>query len=282
MTRYGFGLAVILLLTSGTTSVAASAPAAATAKPSPDPCASAVPDLPNDLQAAFAYDLESPAILRFIAVLATVPQRDQQRVFAEAVRAASSPAEQQAAAAVAALCPNLDELYGTSRALYLIVNAWKLGGLADEKQSHDFSSAVETALWSLSVAQRLTPEQRRLAMLPFVNLGTPATPSPSPSKTGTCAADAPARLVHVVDPKYPLLARSASTTGLVRTKVSLSDTGDIRSVRIYTDSLHGRPGAQEVIRATILAAAASTYAPEIRGCRAVAGVYIFEVDFSRG
>jgi len=269
-----------LLFASSPWSVAASVPGPSS--PSIDPCASAVPDLPNDLQATFAYDLQSPAILHFVDALATVPRRDQKRVFDSAVDAASSPAQREAETAVATLCPNLDGIYGASRTLYLIANEWKLGEVADSQRFNDFSKVVETAVASLSAGDRLAPPQRRSAMLPFADLLTLSTPSPSPSRSKVCSrADAPAQPVRVIQPNYPPLALSASTTGSVLIKLSLSNTGEIHSVRLFADTLRGGLGAQDIIRATILAAAAGTYAPEIRDCKPIAGTYIFKADYSR-
>lgn len=161
MVRRRFTGLAILLFAAGSWYVAAAAPVHNAKGPPPDPCTSTVPDLPNDLQAAFAYDLESPSILHFVKALADIPQRDQQRVFDAAADAASSPAERDVEKAVAALCPNLDEMYGASRAFFLIASRWKLGELADEKRSGEFSTVVTTAMWSLSLGDRLPLEQRR-------------------------------------------------------------------------------------------------------------------------
>jgi hypothetical protein len=68
---------------------------------SPAPCATRS-DPPDNFQTAFAYDLESPAILHFIDVLTAVPSRDQRRLFDAVVNAAPTPAQRQAQVDVAA------------------------------------------------------------------------------------------------------------------------------------------------------------------------------------
>lgn len=64
-------------------------------------------------------------------------------------------------------------------------------------------------------------------------------------------------------------------------KVSLSDSGDVRSARLFSDTLRRGVGSQDIARATILATVASTYTPEIKGCRPIAGVYLFEGEYVR-
>ncbi len=251
--------------------------------PTADPCATAVPDLPNDLPTAFAYELEPPAILRFVSALARVPQREQRRVFNAAVDAASSPTEHAVQMAIAQECSNLDEIYGTSRTLYLVVNEWKLGELSDAKRFGDFSAAVGTAISALSLGDRLTPQNHDAALLPFADLpglATP-TPAPSPSGSGLCSQpDTPARTTHVVPVDYPPFAGTAGTAGTVYVKLSLNEVGELRSARIFSNTLQRGLGSDQLIRAAIFAAAASTYAPAIKNCLPVGGIYVFKVGFS--
>jgi hypothetical protein len=285
MDRSALWLAVSLFLGAGAAAGAGVAgPQAKVPSPqvSVDPCASAVPDLPDDLPTAFAYHLESPRLLRFIAALAAVPERDQKRVFDTAVAAADSAPERAAQASISANCPSLDEIYGASRAMYLVVNQWTLGELANPKRFADFSAVVGTAVAAIARGDDLSPEAARAALAPFPVLAgfappPPAPPSASIPSVADCRSpDSPPKAIHLVEPKIPHLANDAGTTGDVEVKIALSWTGDVESVRLFSDTLHNRPGWKGLMQTTILALAASTYAPAIERCIAVGS----ELDFT--
>lgn len=267
----------------GPAAAAAIAPPAASPSPleSADPCASAVPDLPDDLPTAFAYDLESEDVLQFIAALGSVPERQQKRVFDTAVAATESAAGRAAQAAVAADCPNLDELYGTSRAMYLVVNEWTLGDLANAKRFGEFSAAVGSAVSVLARGEAVPADVRQGALAAFVDLpgfspSPPAEPSAAPASTACTLPDKPPKSIHLIEPKIPPIAASAGTTGDVEVKIELSWTGAIQSVKLFSDTLHNRPGWQALMKSTILALAASSYSPAVENCVAVGG----ELDFT--
>ncbi len=276
----GFAFFAILLLASSRSGIAGSPRFAGAEGPSPIACPS-VPDLPNDLQSAFAYDLESPAILHFISALATAPQADQKHIFDAASDAASSPREHAVETAVATLCPSLGAIYGTTRVILLISKQWTIRELFDAKRADAASQVIATAVSALSAENRLAPEQRASAMLPFGNLSV-ASPSPTSSESGVCSRpDAAARVVHTVQPEYPASAISAATEGTVLVKVALSAAGDVQYVRLYGDTLRSGIGSPDLVRATIIAAAASTYAPDVRHCAPIAGAYVFKVEYRR-
>lgn len=246
------------------------------------PCASVSADGSDELLNTFAYDLESPPILRFLAALAAAPEKQQKHVFDTVVAAQATAPEQAVEASVSEVCPSLDESDGAARAAYLVVNQWTLRNLADAKRFTAFNEVVATALAALQ-AGRLSPEQRVTALVPFDGLDVlgSAAPSPSPSATGDCTKlPSKARTRHVVYPSYPPLARSAGTTGTVRIEVALSEDGFVRNARIFSDTFYQHAGADEIKRAATFAAVATTYDPEVRGCRPVRGAYLFEAEFT--
>jgi hypothetical protein len=285
MDRRARCLAVILFLGTGAAFASTvSAPSAPDPLPqvTAAPCPFALTALPDNLPAAFAYDLESPQLLGFIAALAAVPERDQKRVFDTAVAAVDASPELDARAPLLADCPSSDEIYGSSRAMYLVVDRWTLGELANRKRFGEFTAAVRAAVAALARGDPLSPELPRAALAPFPVLAGFAPPTPAPSSppsrsVADCrVADSPPKAIHLVEPKLPRLPSDAAATGEVVAKIALSWTGDVESVRLFSDTLHGRPGAKEVLQTTILALAASTYAPAIERCIAVGS----ELDFT--
>jgi len=259
--------------------LAGAQPAMPSPQASVDPCASAVPDLPDDLPTAFAYDLESENVLRFVAALGAVPEREQKRVFDTAVAASDSAPERAAQTAIAAACPSLDEIYGTSRAMYLVVNQWTLGELANAKRFGEFSAVVGNAVAVLARGDDVPAAARQGALAAFPDLGFALAPPTEPSALPAAACtqpDSPPKSIHLIRPVVPDLANTAATTGDVEVKIELSWTGAIQSVKLFSDTLHNRPGWQGLMKATILALAASTYAPAVERCVAVGS----ELDFT--
>lgn len=251
---------------------------AGTANVSPAPCPSASEDT-NTVVGAFAYDLESPEILRFISQLAAVPMHDQKRLFDTVADASSTPAQYQANVDVsAAPCPALDAVYGATRARDLITNKWRLDEMDDDKRFADFASVLGTAMAAVAMGDTLPAEDRRVALLPFAFLG-PSQSSPAPSPSGACA-DLGAHVLVSYPLTYPALARVSGTTGTVQVKVSLSETGAVRYARLYSDTVHGRAGGDQMITNAVFSAAASTYVPQTLNCVPIAGKYIFRTGFS--
>jgi hypothetical protein len=259
------------------------APLPAKADPSPAACPS-VPDLPADVVAAFAFDIQSPEILHFTSGLAALATSDQKRVFDAAMKAAGTPQERDAETAVAATCPTLDGIYGKVRAMAIVVNVWEFEGLAeiDDKQFDELSAVFDTAVGALAAGDALSPDARRQALLPFA--GTPVTSEiPAvPASAGGCAQpNSDAHTIKVVEAKYTPLAAVAATQGTVDVKVTLTETGDVRSAKVYRQTVGDRPGAADLIRASILAAGTSTYAPEVINCRPISGKYLFKIRYRR-
>jgi len=259
-------------------SVTGSLPAAA--EPSPAACPS-VPDLPASVEAAYAVSIKSREILHFTSALAALAVPDQKRVFDAAMKATGTAQEQGAETAVAATCPTLDGIYGKVRAMAVIVNRWQIREL-DVKRFAEFSDVVDTAVEALAAGDALSPDALTQALLPFAD-ALPSTDPAVPALAEGCAQPhRDARPVTLVQAKYPALAASAGTQGIVEVKVSLTNTGDVRSAVLYHETLGDRLGSAELIRASILAAGTSTYAPELSDCRPVAGKYLFRVDYRRG
>lgn len=274
-------LAIIVALLGPAAHAAQAQPPPAPPASAPDLCATAIPDLPNDLPTAFAYEITSPAILQFLASLAAVPAHRQKAAFERAVDAANAPAAQEVATALTALCPNLDEVYATTRALSLVANVWKLDEIHDQTRWEAFSHAVEAALWVLSAGDRIAPDTRQIALEPFVALTGAASPSPVPTAATNCATpDAAAKPLHTVQPEYPALADAAATSGEATIVISLSDTGNVRSARILSNTLRRGLGTDGIIRAAIFAAAATTYTPATKACRPVSGTFAMVYRFS--
>ncbi len=267
---------IVFLLAQG--GFAAAAPLPAVAVPSPAACP-AVPEPSVALEDAFAFDLRSPEILHFISGLAALPAAEREGVFEAAVAAAATSQERDAEALIAGICPTLDAIYGQARAKFIVVNQWRLAGPSDGKRSADFAGVIDAAVLALAAGDALSPDVRRAALLPFGD-AVPAEPPPVPAAAGGCGLpDSRAHVIVAVTPRYPPLAASAATTGSVTVKIALTDTGDVRSAKLYRETVGDRPGAAEIIRASILAAAASSYAPEVTKCRPIAGRYLFRVDY---
>ena len=279
--RLYYAFVVVLVVTSGSLSAAFAQPVPVAASASPDPCASAVPLLPNDLPTAFAYDLDSRPILHFITSLAAVPPKERRSVFDSAVAAEPTTPERDVAAAESAVCPTLDEIYGAARASYLVVNGWQLGEFDDAKRFDEFSSIVATAITALAMGDRLSPAQRQIALSPFAGMLEETVPSPVPSTSVCAQPPSLARTRRVVEPTYPPMAVSGAIGGLVSMKVSITDTGDVRYVRVVSDTLNRGYGGDDIIRASLYAAAATTYWPGTKDCKPVSGLYLFRADFHR-
>jgi len=271
-------LAVILFL-SAQACLSVSVPLPARADPSPAACPS-VPDLPATVEAAFAVDIKSREILHFTSELAALAAPDQKSVFDAATKVAGTSQERDTETAVAATCPTLDGIYGNVRAMAVIVSRWQLREL-DAKRFAELSEVVETAVEALAAGDALSPDVRRQALLPFADTLPPTVPAVPASAEGCAQPHRDARPVTLVQAKYPALAASAGTQGMVEVKVSLTDTGDVRSAVLYHETLGDRLGGPELIRASVLAAGTSTYAPEVSDCRPKAGTYLFRVDFRR-
>ena len=103
---------------------------------------------------------------------------------------------------------------------------------------------------------------------------TLATPTPTPKPV--CAQPhVAASVVRTADPGYPELPKEQGVTGIVKVRVTLSDTGDVVAADVY-----GTSGNAQLDNAALAAAKASTYAPEIEDCRKIPGQYLFRAEFS--
>ena len=84
-----------------------------------------------------------------------------------------------------------------------------------------------------------------------------------------------ARLDHVVEPEYPLIARNAGATGTTQIKVTLDAQGRVTAASVYKSS-----GNAALDNATLDAARRSTYRPGEFLCEPEANSYIYQADFS--
>ncbi len=119
--------------------------------------------------------------------------------------------------------------------------------------------------------------QRMFALLPAVLAatfwGAPAGAA-SPARAACTTDRTPAGISRKVYAEYPELARLQGVSGMSVIRVDLSPTGDLVSAAVQTSS-----GSAILDRAALAAAGAAGYAPETRGCRAVAGSYAVQVTF---
>lgn len=281
MVARSFAFAGILVALVGQLHTVAATPPPSAASATPQPCASTDPDLSGDLLKVYAYDLESPSLLNFLTALAALPAEDQKPVFDAAVAAAASPQERDVQAAVARLCPSADAVDATSRAAMLISSEWDHAGNDDAKRADEFSDVLATAVSALASGETLAPEEQRFALLPFARVFAPEAPPPTPAASGACSRpNVDAHTLHVIHPKYPAVALATRTSGMLRVLVALSDTGSVRSAKLFSEAPGDRSGSEDLAEAAVLAAATTTYAPEIRDCVAVPGKYVFRAHFT--
>jgi hypothetical protein len=251
------------------------------AEPLPEPsptvpaCAAGFGE-PADFLTAYAYDITSPAILRFIAALEAVPSADQKPLFDRTIAAAATPAETSVRTEIAGACPSLAAIHGATRACDLVANVWKLPELDDDERFERFFHVVAGAVAALDLGDRLPAADRATALGPFSSL-LAAEAEPSPVASGPCPPSN-ARVVAVLPLQYPVVARLAGTTGLIVIKVYLSDSGSVRYATLYNTLPKGR-GAEQMLERAVLSAGGSTYTPETAGCVGKAAAYLFRADF---
>lgn len=149
------------------------------------------------------------------------------------------------------------------------------------------------------------PDVHRPALRPHETLrpndvGPPAPPfstgqPPAPGNTGPESGGASGPPVIPVEPSGPAcsdpnaqaktlvaiapdsasadVAAGSNVTAMI--KVDLDENGRVLGVSVYAST-----GSLELDQAALRAARESTYAPETRDCRPVAGSYLFKVEFS--
>lgn len=103
-----------------------------------------------------------------------------------------------------------------------------------------------------------------------------ATGSPEPTATPKPACSVPNVPASAVDVVAPTIPESADYVGeaQAQVRVTLQPTGAVEAVAIYRTA--GNPALN---REALRVARQSTYRAEIRNCVAVAGDYLFTVDF---
>jgi protein TonB len=101
-----------------------------------------------------------------------------------------------------------------------------------------------------------------------------AAPLVIPIAAQACAnpnADARAETA-VADP--PAIAGALGISGTSIVRVSLNEKGDLVSSSIFSSS-----GSSFLDTAALQSARAARFVPETRNCRAIAGTYLYEVEF---
>lgn len=105
-------------------------------------------------------------------------------------------------------------------------------------------------------------------------IGPPiAAPPPTPSCANPNVA---AHAIDAISPDTPQAAQEAGAIGTVQVEVSLAASGAVTSVAVLRSA-----GFAPLDNAALRAARQSTYAPEVRDCRPVAGDYVFRADFTQ-
>lgn len=101
--------------------------------------------------------------------------------------------------------------------------------------------------------------------------GTEFTPGPTP-KPACSAPEVPAKTVDAISPQAP--ADATNLPAIAKVKVDLDASGNLVGVSIYEST-----GSPQLDRAALEAARTSRYSPEEQNCHAIAGSYLFTVDF---
>ncbi|GAC1389096.1 MAG: hypothetical protein NVSMB31_04470 [Vulcanimicrobiaceae bacterium] len=101
-----------------------------------------------------------------------------------------------------------------------------------------------------------------------------SSPRPSASPNGGCVtANAPAAVRSAAPvPEIPLAARQGGKAGMVAVRVRLTEGGAVAEAGIESGS-----GNDALDQVALAMAKASTYAPALAQCKAVAGTYVFRV-----
>ncbi len=265
-------------------SPALAAPTSATS-PSPSPvataCATVEPGLADDVVSAFSSDLSSAPIQRFIALLGSASEAAQADVVKRASAAVRSSDDVSVRARLANVCPNATDVVGFSRSVIVISHDWTDPGLANDKRAEDLTVVLQAAISALAHPDALTPEDRLTAIAPFQALENGASrPSPTPTASGPCLeTTSPSRPIRFAPLRYPPIAQASRAAGEVYVKVSLSETGGVRSATLFKKSMGDDAGAQALVDAAIIVASASTYQADREKCVPSAGLYVFRAQF---
>jgi outer membrane biosynthesis protein TonB len=162
----------------------------------------------------------------------------------------------------------------------VISHYWNTPELENEKSADDLTAELQTAVSALAHPDALTPEQRTAAAAPFEALES-AAPPPQPSATGSagCANQySPAQPVAIAPLTYPVTALTTRSAGTILVKVTLSETGGVRSATLFKQTGDGA-GSDALVDAAIISAAATTYRPDLERCVPSGGSYLFKADF---
>jgi hypothetical protein len=271
-------LVVVLLSVAGL-----ARPALAVPLPSPSPaptvCGSAAPGLADGFDAVFSYEISSTAIQRFIALLGSASHEARSDVIKRASAAARSPEQAEIRGALAKVCQNASEFVGFARAVIVISHEWNDPDL-DEKRADDLTGVLQNAVSALAHPDALTPDERVAAAAPFQALESDA-PSSEGTVTKPCLVPfSGAKLVRFAPLTYPPIAQASHTSGIVVVKVTLSETGGVRSVRLFHETVGNDSGGQALVDAALVVAAASTYEPDREKCVSSPGAYLFKAVFN--
>jgi TonB family protein len=101
-----------------------------------------------------------------------------------------------------------------------------------------------------------------------------ATAAPAAAASSCTVPDSEPHIVKLVPPLYSEAMRERGKTGIVDVTVSLNPDGGIAKAVVTRSA-----GDDLLDAATYTAATATTYAPEVKGCRYLAGSYIFRARY---
>ena len=243
-------------------------------------CPTVAPRLVDDIDDAFAYDLTSPAIQRFIALLGSASHRAQAEVVERATSATRSRTYVEVVAELANVCLGAPDAVGYERAIGVIAHVWSASKLRNQSAADTFAFVLETAVSALAHPDALTPEERAAAAAPFQSLEQAAPAAAATGTSGCADPDTSASAVFIPSLSYPSVARRSRSTGTILVKLALSETGGVRSATLFQKKTKGSAaGVDALVEAAIVVAAASTYEPDREKCAPRAGGYLFKANF---
>jgi hypothetical protein len=269
----GFGA----LQTQPVPSFAQAAPVA-TAASSPNCALVTLPEDHVKLQDSFSHSIVEVPTLRFFALIFHATSSVQRKMFALASKPVNRRTLNSLGATVAEACAGEEIAYRAARAEVLLLSSWtKIA--TDDQNFANLENSLLVAVASLAVRSQLATSDVDAALAPFgTTLGTlDAAPSPSAAAPG-CPPDADAKVLRPTQPEYPMLAVAKRASGLVKIRVTLDDQGLVEEADVF-DAPSGDAGVEALENESVVAAASSTYAAQIKECKAVSGSYLFNAQF---
>jgi hypothetical protein len=229
------------------------------------------------LRDAFAHPVQDVPTLRFLALIYNSTPEQQRKSFALAKKEVDPRTLEALKATVDKTCAGDEISYRAARAEILLLSSWKQIATGDQNFAN-LQDSLLVAIASLAVRGSLSADSIDAALSPFGTNLAVLSASGAPSASG-CVPDSDAKVLKTTQPEFPLLAVAKRATGAVRVVVTLNDQGLVENASVY-DAPDGDQGAVDAFQdSSVLAAASSTYAPEIEKCKPVRSVAIFRAEY---